>query len=590
MKWPFMRRGNKTEKKRNLRQSTFALFSALLFFFCGMFLISSLIIGKKMLDDFKIRTVGMSAYNAASTVKSSLTNYNYLTRMLMVNEKVVEFLKSEETNRDMIYEARHGIYEIQNLYNYIDSIYLFRMDGEFVGTERNEYIIDRDCIENTRILDAKGSLLVGINGNGIIRKSTDEPLLTLYRSVYDINSQELIGTLFMNISGKCYEDTILNNSKEDICILNERGEVLCGDEELAGYLPVMYEGESIRFSEITVHGRKKTLAVCNSAGSLLVMSATDTSSQTISYAVLLAMTIPFTAFIISMFVCGWFLKVNISKPIYRLSTAMKKTKSCGWMETIDTDMPNEELETLALSYNAMIGSLQDLFQRQMENEKKLQRMELSVLQEQMKPHFLYNTLETLSYMAMSEKAPKTYDALECLGNFYRNFLNKGDREIALRTEIRIVQDYLSLQKLRYGDTFEDTYDIAEETLDCMIPKLILQPLVENSIYHGIRPKGEPGTIQVSTGRQGEDLHIVVYDTGLGMEEEKIHEMLRCHGGDESEGRSGFGLVGTIERIRCFCNREDVVEITSEPGEYTRIEIRIPSLWNRTETEKQSCIE
>ncbi|MBQ6094772.1 MAG: histidine kinase, partial [Lachnospiraceae bacterium] len=170
---------------------------------------------------------------------------------------------------------------------------------------------------------------------------------------------------------------------------------------------------------------------------------------------------------------------------------------------------------------------------------------------------------------------------------YRNFLSKGDREIPLKREICIVQDYLRLQKLRYGDILKDEYDIAENTKECIIPKLILQPLVENSIYHGIRLKGEEGLIKITSRMEEDVLHIYVRDTGVGMPKEQIDKALLPRDRERSgELPESFGLWGTIERIRCFCDDDDVVRIRSEEGEYTEVEFIIPQRrMERTENEE-----
>jgi len=225
----------------------------------------------------------------------------------------------------------------------------------------------------------------------------------------------------------------------------------------------------------------------------------------------------------------------------------------------------------------MIDYLNEMFTRLLEKEKVIQKAEMRVLHEQIKPHFLYNSLESISYMALEAKAPNVHSALETLGSFYRNFLSKGDREIPLEREVQIVRDYLSLQKLRYGDILNDEYDIAEDTEELMIPKLILQPLVENSIYHGIRLTGEKGIIKVSSFMESGKLHITVWDTGIGMTQDTIDSVLKIdeHPTSLDDSLSGFGLKGTIERIRYYCGRDDVVKIKSELGEYTQIELILP---------------
>jgi two-component system sensor histidine kinase YesM len=284
-----------------------------------------------------------------------------------------------------------------------------------------------------------------------------------------------------------------------------------------------------------------------------------------------------TAFILSGMVCAWFITVNIARPIRNLSAAMERTRSSGWLKKIDAEMPNNEFGRLAESYNSMIEYLNELFNRLLEDEKNMQKAEMRVLQEQIKPHFLYNSLETISYIAVQENASKVYDALETLGSFYRNFLSKGDREIPLKRELRITQDYLSLQKLRYENIFEDEYILDDTTLDYMIPKLILQPLVENCIYHGVRLKGEKCVIRITTRMEEDGLHIIVYDSGVGMSTEQIKNVLEASEEDDVKILSGFGLRGTINRIRYYYDYDNVVQIRSEPGEYTEIEIYIPKM-------------
>ena len=272
---------------------------------------------------------------------------------------------------------------------------------------------------------------------------------------------------------------------------------------------------------------------------------------------------------------GLFIKTDITDPIYKLSESMEKNKRTGNLKTIDIEMPSSELDMLKDDYNNLIDHVNELIATLIEKEKTLQRAEMRVLQEQIKPHFLYNSLETIGFLALDAGAVKVHDSLEILGSFYRNFLSKGDRVIPLSREVQIVKDYLALQKLRYGDIFEDEYDIDEKTGKFILPKLILQPLVENSIYHGIRMKGEKGSIKISSKLEDGFLHLKVRDTGVGMTQEQIDKILHSDRNfkGEIEGES-FGLWGTIERIRIYCGSNDVVRIDSEVGEYTEIEFII----------------
>ncbi|NLK10525.1 MAG: histidine kinase [Staphylococcus equorum] len=567
----------KGDVKMTLQRTTLLMLIILLLFFSMMFMIATSIISKKTEDDFKIRSSETAVNNVVSTIEANLVNYNYLSRLIMVNDKVVSYLKAEEIDRDMIYEPRRGIYEIKNLYSYIDSVYIFRNDGEYVSTGRGEYFININSLERSNILDARGTAVVSINANGTIRKSSGKPLLTMSRAVYDINSQKLLGILIMNISDNVFDDTLSLQNSFGMCILDSDGTLLCGNEEIGALYDSDYNSDSIVYKNIHLGGERKILTGKLAVKPLVVLCVSGEGVESLPRETIYALMLTLIAFILSALVCTWFITVNIARPIRNLSVAMERTKSSGWLKKIDAKMPNNEIGRLAESYNRMIEYLNELFNRLLEDEENMLKAEMRVLQEQIKPHFLYNTLETISYMAVQENASKVHDALETLGSFYRNFLSKGDHEIPLKRELRITQDYLSLQKLRYGNIFKDEYIIDDSTLDCMIPKLILQPLVENSIYHGVRLKGEKCVIRITTRMVEGGLYIIVYDSGVGMSTEQIKKVLEANEENDVRVLSGFGLRGTINRIRYYYDCNNVVQIRSKLGEYTEVEIYIPEM-------------
>ena len=194
---------------------------------------------------------------------------------------------------------------------------------------------------------------------------------------------------------------------------------------------------------------------------------------------------------------------------------------------------------------------------------------MDILQEQIKPHFLYNTIDMIANLALEAGAEPVFEALETLGDFYRRFLSKGSKEVTILEEIDIVRDYLRLQKLRYGDIFDDVYEIDKTLVGVTVPKLILQPLVENSLYHGIRMKGEKGLIRISVEKADGMVCISVYDDGVGMRPETIKDIL-----DSREFRS-FGVKGTIERINYYYRQNCEVTIRSEIYRYTEVVIKLP---------------
>jgi two-component system sensor histidine kinase YesM len=425
---------------------------------------------------------------------------------------------------------------------------------------------------------AKGGNTLSINANGAFFKRSGMPLITMARYIYDIDTQQYLGLLVINLTPKVLDSAISNlGNDRAICFFDREGNVLSGDDTLKDSFKQAFVGSGFSWELIRSGGKNQILSAYSTEDSPIVqVSLSDVSGSGIQSweNVWLAITL-IAAVILAVFSSGVFISLNITRPLDKLSEGMVNTKSEGLLHEIDLPQPDNEIRRLGESYNDMVVHNNKLIAELIEKEKSVQKAELRTLQEQIKPHFLYNSLETISYMALQSNAPKVHDALETLGSFYRNFLSKGSRDIPLRNEILIVKDYLALQKLRYGNVFDDQYEVEESVLDIMIPKLILQPLVENSLYHGVRLKGEKGVIRISAFGRGENVHIAVYDSGVGMTQEQINEILKSDIKDEN-ALSGFGLKGTIERIRYYYNYCAIINIRSEQGEYTEIEIIVPA--------------
>lgn len=559
----------------SLKRKTLIMLVCLLLSFSMVFVLSTYIIRTRSEKDYRESSSETAVNNVVSSIEFYLEKYNYISRLIMVNDKVVEFLHVLAPDNNQTYEAKMGIYEIVNLYSsisYIDSVYVFRLDGKSANTGHVNYAIDPGVEEYQRILDARGSVVLAVNGNGLIRRIDKNPTLTLSRAIYDINTQKLIGVLLINISGDVFSNAISLQRDCEMCVLDKYGNLLSGDSSIAEMYDPAFVSKSMIHREL--NNGAQIITGQSVADSFVVLCSSGNSENAMPKETRIALWLTLITFAISFIVIAVFISINITKPIENLNSAMEKTQSSGWLKRIEEETPNNEIGRLAESYNSMIDYLNELFNRLIEEEKNMRNAEMRVLHEQIKPHFLYNTLETISYMAVEENAERVHDALETLGSFYRNSLSKGEREIPLRREIQIIRDYLSLQKLRYGENINDEYDIDEASLDVKIPKLTLQPLVENSIYHGVRLKGEPCVIRVSSRMEEDGLHVFVYDSGVGMSQDKIDEVLNTSKTEEKDGIHGFGLKGTIDRIRYYSEREAVVNIRSEEGEFTEIELII----------------
>ena len=550
--------------------------------FCVIFIVSYSVVMVRSAVDNEVSGSEIALMGISKNISVSLDRYKEMSRLIMLNSEVINFLKGSGSGSAYnVTKVCDGIYSIANIYSFVDSVYVYRLDGQYVSTGAGVMYVNEELMATpewaTPLMDAKGGNTVMINGNGAFRKKIGTPLISMARYIYDINTQQITGTLVVNLTPSVLYAAMKDFGKNRLmCFCDHEGNVLWGDESLVDD-SIPAQASSGFYSEEKVSDGQRQVLSAYGADDLpiVLISLSDVSPTGIqSWETAWIVITLVAAVLLAVFGSGVFISANIARPIDLLTEAITNTKVNGELQEIKLPLPNNEIRRLADSYNSMVAHIHALIDQLIDKEKSIQRAEIRTLHEQIKPHFLYNSLETISYMALQSDAPQVHDALETLGSFYRNFLSKGSREIPLHNEIMIVRDYLALQKLRYGEVFDDEYVLEERVLGVMIPKLILQPLVENSLYHGVRLKGEKGIIRISAYEKDGVVHVSVYDTGVGMTPEKIREVLSGVTTDEN-ALSGFGLKGTIERIRYYCNDRDVITIRSEPGEYTEIEIIIP---------------
>ena len=545
------------------------------------FLISTYFIVEREQRSYAISEAESITKTLSSNINADITKYMEMSRIIMTEDRLVKFLraKGESVDIGMINDARYGIMDVLNVTEGVDCVMVIREDLIMATTNRFTYRIDYDRLVGDEwkkeICDAKGKTVVSLNSNGIAIKNDNRSFVTIGRAIYDIDSQVQRGIMLMNISTGIFDRMLNSLGYRNICIMGDDGTFLAGNSKYAYLFDSSFDSGKIKYKDVTIDGERMLLSGCRVGEyPIVLLRVAPFSAEGIPFTMLYVLLILLLIFMLMAVVVGNFIRKNITDPVLKLSASMDENKCSGNLKRIDVDMPSTELELLKGDYNSLIDHVNELITTLIDKEKNLQKAEMRVLQEQIKPHFLYNSIETIGFLAMDAGADKVHDALETLGSFYRNFLSKGDREIPLSREICIVKDYLSLQKLRYGEIINDEYDIAEDTLNVVVPKLILQPLVENSIYHGIRQKGEEGTIKISSFIEDGYLHLAVRDTGVGMSQEEIDRILST---EDATGRSeeeSFGLWGTIHRIRIFEGKDDIVKIESEIGEYTQVEFII----------------
>jgi two-component system sensor histidine kinase YesM len=271
-----------------------------------------------------------------------------------------------------------------------------------------------------------------------------------------------------------------------------------------------------------------------------------------------------------------FLSGLLTKPIKELQCSMRQAS-----EDLNTNVrvyTHDEIGQLGESFNQMLARIRQLMERSVEEGKKLRRSEMIALQEQIKPHFIYNTLDLIIGLLETQKNEEVVTMVEALGAFFRTSLNHGQEYISIREEIEHIRNYLYIQRFRHGDKYDYAFDVDEEIMNYKTLKLILQPLVENAIYHGVREREHSGGLIMIKGYSMDgQVHFEVIDNGKGMSKMLVAEINCCLRGAstvESE-KKFFGLRNVHERIGLAFGKEYGLTIESKLDAGTKVMINLP---------------
>ncbi|CAH2715833.1 hypothetical protein BACCIP111895_03017 [Neobacillus rhizosphaerae] len=305
------------------------------------------------------------------------------------------------------------------------------------------------------------------------------------------------------------------------------------------------------------------------------------------YYKLMSISLFAAAFFLSTLLALW-ISGGITKPISLLSRAAKEI-SKGNLAGEDIKITTkDELKPLTETFNQMRTNLRQLvteIKQKSELDKLLKELELRSLQNQINPHFLFNTLNTVSKMAYLEEAEQTSRLIEAVAAILRYNLSDFNKASTLREEVRIVKEYFFIQQTRFGERIQFATDIQEDCLDSEIPSLILQPIIENAFIHGVESYEENALIRLRIYRQNDRIHVEVIDNGAGMDETTKKKLLNYVDGTEpTEGYEteqgigqsiGIGVKNVIRRLQLFYHRNDIVEIESELNKGTNFRLTIP---------------
>lgn len=538
------------------------------------------------------RVADMSARTLAAiggSMDSLINMENSYSKIILASNDVQETLQNPKGLMDLsrmhsVNTVLTGQLEINTL---ASSVYLIDNQGNRYGVDKRGLkplnIINSDITMlpwYEQVAQRRGGYVLVKNGGGVFLEQPKEEFISLIRIINNLQNFQPIGILMLNIPVSSFAQACLSGDYAD-----ETSILVCGEDddillsELRGNCAAEGRAEATiglllkaTNGTIAIEGEEYLISkVKMESAPWYIFSMIPASSfrQGISVFSLITIGILAAAGLL-LFLGAFFVSRSVTRPIDRLVKSMDAVEQ-GVFEKVDFPTGNDEIGQLKRRYNIMVERIGVLFQKTIEDQKLKRQAELNLLQAQIKPHFLYNTLDSIRSLSLTGRNRRVYYTVTALEKYYFLSLNNGREIITLREEVELVKNYLRIQRIRYGRLFRAIYSVDASLADCKILKLILQPLAENSLYHGLKPRGGSGVIHISVQRQEDRICIAIEDNGIGMAPE-MQKALLSH--EECEQNS-FGLRGTMERLRIFYEGKSTVSIESIPNVGTRIELLIP---------------
>lgn len=268
-----------------------------------------------------------------------------------------------------------------------------------------------------------------------------------------------------------------------------------------------------------------------------------------------------------------FMAKSITQPILKLQSSMALIQEGDFRAgNVEVESRNE-IGSLTETFNVMTLRIQELMEQNINEQKAKRKSEMKALQSQINPHFLYNTLDSIIWMAESGKNEEVVLMTASLARLLRQNISNEEEEISIFEEVEYCRNYLTIQKMRYKDKLEFRIDVAPEITSCQIIKLVLQPLIENAIYHGLKYKESKGLLELIGYAAGEDIIFEIRDNGVGMDEDTLNHIFERH--TVNYRSNGVGVYNVERRIKLTYGQEYGITYKSRPGEGTVARVCIP---------------
>jgi two-component system sensor histidine kinase YesM len=564
---------------------------------------------KKSIEMEALRTSQQNVQKAKADIISNISLYDSIARYVIQHRKFVDFIsaKRDYPVAELLNFKHDQFYSVENLQiinSNICQLRLFIANAQFpemwpvIYSEKRIYA----CSWRQQVLKLKkGQGLWRLNHQDdayFVYRTNFNELISFYREVRN-SEGDYVGILEVSMLAKVFFGDLYNQSRNDSVVtylLDNRGQLR---SFTSGRLSQVRFGKSLLkklkmrtgpgSGSFRVNIRKQSLLVVYT-----YLDSIDSYIYQITFPKALTKKIDqirnriflgsFGALLLLSLIT-YLITSAILKKMRIIIASMRKVQEGDF----NVDIPIrgvDEIGELAYHFRKMLWKINELIDMVVKKQVAAKDAEIRALQSQINAHFIYNVLEAIKMMAEIEEKYNISDAITALGSMMRYSMNWNDYYVSLQEEINYIKDYIAIANIRYEDKIDLCIDVDEEVAKQEVMKMLLQPLVENAVNHGLRSKRKDGVIRVTAYKHDEMLHIEVWDNGVGMEQSRLEAVRESffgavesgqEGSDEILGLHGIALKNVNERIKLFYGNQFGIEIFSELNQYTKVLIRLPSI-------------
>jgi two-component system sensor histidine kinase YesM len=543
----------------------------------------------RQVNNYTLQLIG----NVNKTLEFYAGNIQNISYFISFQPEVQRFLYEDALTADD-YEVRKFLQGITTLYTEVAGIMLVNSEGDYISnemyarTQRN--LTEEDWYQQAVAQKGIFSLIGHPKGRNVITHVDykEEEVVSVVRAILDPESQQVKGVVLIDLKLRVIAETVKDvrlGKTGFLMVVDHRGDAIYMPQtetaahidrswftaETSGILSKNIEGHDLQ-----VIYRTSPFTNWTTVG----VFPREEKAGEVREIRLYLVTFVFVLILLGI-AASYYLSHTISLPIRQLMSMMRKAED-GNLSVRFRGGRHDEVGMLGRSFNAMLTQIDRLIDLVGLEQRKKREAELRSLQAQIKPHFLYNTLDTIHWLARKNGAHEVTEVVESLSRLFRIGLSRGNEMISLHDEFEHVKSYLIIQKTRYKEKLNYSISMDPTLAQCEVLKLILQPIVENAIYHGIKERRGPGQIDIVARRDERGIAVDVRDDGVGMSEETLERLrekltLQTASNEASETGGGYGLLNVQERIRLNYGAQYGLELHSKKGQGTTVTVRHPIL-------------